>query len=81
PIMYRTGLTDGMEFKADVIDAWNMSITPVDGVFTTKKKDRYMFGDRDGRTIALPERPYMAVRLRYSGCAAPVSTTKAPIEP
>ncbi len=81
PIMYRTGLTDGMEFKADVIDAWNMSITPVDGVFTTKKKDRYMFGDRDGRTIALPERPYMAVRLRYSGGAAPVSTAKAPIEP
>lgn len=81
PKLYRTGLVDGMEFKADVIDTWNMTVTPVDGVITTKKLDRYSFGDRDGREIKLPGRKHMAIRLRWSGGAEPVSTAKPPVEP
>jgi hypothetical protein len=55
---------DGMKFTADVLDTWNMTVTPVDGVFTLKKKDGYFFADKDGRSIALPGRPYMAIRIK-----------------
>ena len=79
--LYRTGLQEGMEFKAEVIDTWDMTITPVEGVFTTKKKDRYNFTDRDGRAIKLPGKPYMALRITYVGGAAPLSTAKPPMEP
>jgi hypothetical protein len=64
PVMlFKTGLQDGMKFKAEVIDTWNMTVTPVDGVFEIKKRDDYYFADKDGRSIPLPGRPYMAVRL------------------
>jgi hypothetical protein len=45
-------LPEGTTFQADVIDTWNMTITPVEGVF-------------EGRfVIPLPRQPYLAVRLR-----------------
>jgi hypothetical protein len=62
-MLFKTGLQDGMKFKAEVIDTWNMTVTPVDGVFEIKKRDDYYFADKDGRSIPLPGRPYMAVRL------------------
>jgi hypothetical protein len=40
-----------------------MTITPVDGVFEVKKRDNYTFADKGGRSIALPGRPYMALRI------------------
>jgi hypothetical protein len=62
-VLHRTGLKDGMKFRADVIDTWNMTITPVAGVFELKKRDDYTFADKDGRSIALPGRPYIALRI------------------
>ncbi|MGV7206335.1 DUF5060 domain-containing protein [Oxalobacteraceae bacterium A2-2] len=62
-VLFKTGLKDGMRFKAEVIDTWNMTITPVDGVFEVKKKDDYTYADKDGRAIKLPVRPYMALRI------------------
>ena len=53
-----------MKFTADVIDTWNMTITPVDGIFTLTKKDAYFFNDKDGRSIMLPGQPYMAIRIK-----------------
>jgi len=32
-------------------------------VFEIKKRDDYMFADKDGRSITLPGRPYMALRI------------------
>lgn len=55
---------DGMKFTAEVLDTWNMTVTPVDGVFTLKKKDNYYHADKDGRSIALPGKPYMAIRIK-----------------
>jgi hypothetical protein len=64
PVMlFKTGLQDGMKFRAEVIDTWNMTVTPVDGVFEIRKHDDYYFADKDGRSIPLPGRPFMAVRL------------------
>ena len=57
-------LDDGMKFRAEVLDTWNMTVTPVPGIFTLKKKTDYFYADKDDRSIQLPGRPYMAIRLR-----------------
>ncbi|XLZ73129.1 DUF5060 domain-containing protein [Massilia sp. SR12] len=60
----KPGLKDGMRFSAEVIDTWNMTVTPVPCVFQIRKQDNYTFADKDGRSIALPGRPYMALRIK-----------------
>jgi hypothetical protein len=60
----RTGLDDPMTLRAEVIDTWGMTITPIDGTFTLRPKDRYTFTCADRPRIALPGKPYMAIRLR-----------------
>jgi Domain of unknown function (DUF5060)/Domain of unknown function (DUF5605)/Protein of unknown function (DUF4038) len=55
---------DGMKFTAEVLDTWNMTTAPVESVFTLKKKDNYFFADKDGRAVALPGKPYMAIRIK-----------------
>lgn len=62
-VLFKTGLADGMNFRAEVIDTWNMTVTPVPGTFEIKKRDDYTYADKDGRGIALPGRPYMALRI------------------
>src|SRR5205823_7104820 len=39
----REGLRDGMKFRADVIDTWNMTVTPADSEFTIAKHSEYTF--------------------------------------
>src|SRR6266545_3700530 len=55
---------DGMKFTAEVLDTWNMTVTPVESVFTIVKKTDYFHADKDGRSIKLPGRPYMAIRIK-----------------
>ncbi|HTB82266.1 MAG TPA: DUF5060 domain-containing protein [Candidatus Sulfotelmatobacter sp.] len=55
---------DGLKFTAEVLDTWNMTVTPVPGVFSLKKKDNYTFADSEGRGIPLPGTPYMAIRIK-----------------
>ena len=62
-VLFKTGLQDGMKFRAEVIDTWNMTVTPVDGTFEIVKRDNYYFADKNGRSITLPGRPYMALRI------------------
>jgi hypothetical protein len=65
--LYKTGLIAGMKFTAEIIDTWNMTITPVAQTYVLKKKDDYDFVDQDDRSIALPGQPYLALRLRRVG--------------
>jgi len=60
----KSGLADGMRFKVDIIDTWAMTITPVEGEFVTKKKDNYYFADASNRSISLPSKPFLALRIR-----------------
>ncbi|MBP8303292.1 MAG: DUF5060 domain-containing protein [Phycisphaerae bacterium] len=62
--LYKADLADGMRFTAEVIDTWNMTITPAHGVFEIRKRDDYVFADKDGRAVPLPGRPYIAIRIR-----------------
>lgn len=59
----KPGLLEGMRFKVDVIDTWNMTITPVQEVFEIRKRDLYAFVDKAGRSIDLPGRPFTALRI------------------
>jgi hypothetical protein len=55
---------DGMKFTAEVLDTWNMTVTPVPGTFTLVKMTDYFHGDKDGRSIPLPGKPYVAIRIK-----------------
>jgi hypothetical protein len=55
---------DGMKFTAEVLDTWNLTVTPVVGVFTLTKQNDYFLADKDGRSITLPGKPYMAIRIK-----------------
>jgi hypothetical protein len=55
---------EDMKFTVDVLDTWNMTVTPVKDEFTLKKKDNYSYADKDGRSIALPGKPYIAIRIK-----------------
>ncbi|MBB3185934.1 DUF5605 domain-containing protein [Microbacter margulisiae] len=56
-------LTDGMKFKVELIDTWNMTITPVNRVFEVKKLNHYTFIDKENRSVTFPGKPYMAMRI------------------
>ena len=57
-------LQNGMKFTAEVLDTWDMTTEQVPGVFTVKRKDDYLFADENRRTIKLPGKPYIAVRVK-----------------
>jgi hypothetical protein len=56
-------MADGVKFLVDVLDTWNMTIEPVEGVFTAKRVSEYFMEDAAGRTVKLPGRPSMALRI------------------
>ncbi|MDQ8197705.1 DUF5060 domain-containing protein [Pelagicoccus enzymogenes] len=57
------GIEAGTRFKVEIIDAWNMSITPVKGIFEIGEKDGYYHYDTKGRKITLSGKPYQALRI------------------
>ena len=52
-----------MKFTAEVLDTWNMTVTPVPGTFTLVRKTDYFVGYKANRSIPLPGKPYMAIRI------------------
>ena len=58
------GLKEGDRFRAELIDTWNMTITPVKRIFEVVQLDRYEYVDREGVEIEFPGKPYMALRIR-----------------
>lgn len=57
-------LEEGDSFKVDVIDTWNMTITPLKQEFVVEPFNRYKFVDKKGRKVKLPGEPYMALRIQ-----------------
>lgn len=58
----KEALADGMTFKIEVIDTWNMTIKAVDQPFVIKKLDGYSFVDQT-HNVKLTGKPYMALRI------------------
>lgn len=63
PRLYLTGLRDGQRFKAEIIDTWAMTITPLAAPLQFKPEGRYHFVERSGQAVKLPGRPGIALRL------------------
>lgn len=64
-ILPKKGLAKGSKYKADIIDTWNMTITPVDKTFEIipMPNNNYKFLDKNNSSIKLPSRQYMALRI------------------
>jgi hypothetical protein len=73
--LYKNGVTEGQTYRIEILDTWEMTVSPVPGDFLTRKKDNYHFIDRDGRAVNLPGKPGIALRIRRVGgeAAAPAA--------
>jgi hypothetical protein len=56
-------MKEGLRFRVEVLDTWTMTVTPVEGVVTVKRANDYIMVADDERSIPLPGRPYMAIRI------------------
>ena len=50
-------------FRIDIIDTWNMTVTPVPGVFRMQQFNQYDVHDPARPEIALPGKPWIALRI------------------
>jgi hypothetical protein len=64
-VLPKREMAAGAQFKADIIDTWNMTITPLNKVFEMipMPGNRYQFIDKNKSSIKLPAKPYMALRI------------------
>lgn len=64
-VLPKKELTKGAQFKADLIDTWNMTITPIDKIFEVMPMpdNRYKFIEKNKSVIKLPAKPYLALRI------------------
>ena len=76
--LYKNAVSEGQRYQAEIIDTWDMTVTPVEGEFTTKKLDNYHFVDAAGRKVALPGKPGIAVRVRRIGDDGKAAATVLP---
>jgi hypothetical protein len=59
----RHELAEGMQFKIELLDTWNMSTSPIDWTATVRAESEYVFVDKENREVTLPGRPGMALRI------------------
>jgi len=60
----KAGLKEGMKFRVEVLDTWEMTVTPVEGVFTIKATGSYRYRGEGPGVVKLPGKPYVALRIR-----------------
>lgn len=53
----------GAVFRAEIIDTWDMTITPIAGTFRLSQPNDYRVYDEQMKKIRLPAKPYLAIRL------------------
>jgi hypothetical protein len=60
----KDGLSEGDIFSVDILDTWNMTITPVDHAFKIVRHSPYAFRAEGDAGVPLPGKPYFALRIR-----------------
>jgi len=60
----RAALSAGMSFRVELIDTWNMTTEPVNGVFKIIHDATYRYHAEGLKKVTLPGRPWMALRIR-----------------
>ena len=58
-----TAIPEGTQFEAQLIDTWNMTVTPVPGTITSGNTEGYFIPEKNRKIFELPEKQYMAIRL------------------
>lgn len=57
------GLEEGMEFKLELIDTWDMTVTTLAESVEVEREDRYFFIDKRRRSYPLPRKQGLALRI------------------
>jgi hypothetical protein len=60
----RAGLSAGMSFHVEILDTWNMTVSPVESVFKIVEDGVYRHHADGMRKIKLPGKPYIALRIQ-----------------
>jgi hypothetical protein len=61
---FSQGPAAGGKYKAELIETWNMTVTPLKEIFETAEPEGYRVFDKKRTKIRLPDQPYMAIRLK-----------------
>jgi hypothetical protein len=59
----RAGLSEGMKFTVEILDTWNMTVTPAPGEFEILADATYRYHAKGLPRIDLPGRPWIALRI------------------
>jgi hypothetical protein len=59
----KAGLKAGMNFHVDILDTWNMTVSPVEAVFTIQADGNYRYRAQGSPKVKLPGKPYIALRI------------------
>ena len=57
------GLKNGMRFHVDLLDTWDMTVTPQTDEFVINVDGKYRVHSKAKMKIPMPKKPYMAVRV------------------
>jgi hypothetical protein len=60
----KNGPGAGSKYTAELLDTWNMTVTPLSGIFETGEPEGYRIYDKKRTKIRLPDRAYLAIRLK-----------------
>ncbi len=56
-------LKEGIRFKVEILDTWNMTITECPTIFETGTPTHYRIFDKNNGRVKLPDRPYLLLRI------------------
>lgn len=59
----KNGPQAGMKYKVEILDTWNMTITPVAEIFEADIPDGYRIFDKHLKKVTLPNKPFLALRI------------------
>lgn len=60
----KENLIDGAKFGVEILDTWDMRVTPVDATFEIITDTKYRSHARGNPVVKLPGKPYIALRIR-----------------
>jgi hypothetical protein len=60
----KNGPSANAKYKVEIIDTWEMTITPVPDIFETAAPSGYRIYDKNMKKIKLPMKPYLALRIK-----------------
>ncbi|MBN1867482.1 DUF5060 domain-containing protein [Candidatus Sumerlaeota bacterium] len=63
PTKAMAGFEEGARFRVEVIDTWDMTIAPVEGLLEAEPQGMYIYACDRNPKVALPGKPYMALRI------------------